>query len=88
MECLCGVRETLGIQPEAQAFKVLMFPVVNHLLGSPRLTMGHPAEPQQCANCRGVPDARDLHTGLRILWTRGTLPEVYQGFHQHNMTLV
>ena len=82
------VREVLGIQPEAQAFKVLIFPVRNCLLGSPRLAMGHPAELRQCASCGGVPDARDLHTGLCILRISGTLQEVYQGFHQHSTTLV
>ena len=50
--------------------------------------MGNPAEPRQCVGCRGVPDARNLHTGLRILQISGTLPEVYQGFCQHSATLV
>ena len=40
-----GVREVPGIQPEAQAFKVLIFLVGNHLPGSPCLAMRHPAEP-------------------------------------------
>ena len=79
---LCGVQEVLGIQPEAQAFKV--FPVRNCLPGSPCLAMGHPAELRQCA----IPNARDLHAGLRILWISGTLPEVHQGFCQHSATLV
>ena len=44
--------------------------------------------PQQRASHGRIPDARDLHAGPCILWISGTLPEVYQGFHQHSMTLV
>ena len=82
------VQEVPEIQPEAQAFKVLIFPVRNHLPGSPCLMMRHPAEPQQCASCGGISNARDLHTGLCILQISGALLEVYQGFHQHSATLV
>ena len=39
-------------------------------------------------NCGGIPNARDLHAGLHILWISGTLLEVYQGFCQHSVTLV
>ena len=73
------VQEVLEIQPEAQAFKVLIFSVGNHLLGSPCLVTGHPAEPQQFASCGGIPDAIDLHAGLHVLWISGTLLEVHQG---------
>ena len=89
LECLHVVfREVPGIQPEAQAFKVLIFPVRNLLLGSPCLAMRHPAEPRQCASHGGIPDAGDLHAGPCILWISGTLPEVYQGIHQHSVPLV
>ena len=73
---------------KAQAFKVLVFPVRDHLPGSPCLAVGHPAEPQQRASCRGIPNARDLHAGPCILQTSGTLPEVHQELHQHSTTLV
>ena len=85
---LHGVREVLGIQPEAQAFKVLVFPIRNNLLGSPHFMTGHLAKPQQHASCGGVPDARDLHAGPCILQISVTLPEVYQGFCQHSVILV
>ena len=49
---------------------------------------GHPAEPQQRVSCGGIPNARDLHTGPRILRISGTLLEVHQGIRQHSMTLV
>ena len=43
LEHLC--MEFPGIQPEARAFKVLIFPARNCLPGSPCLVMGHPAKP-------------------------------------------
>ena len=39
-----GVQEVQEIQPEAQAFKVLVFPVKNCLPGSTCLMTGHPAK--------------------------------------------
>ena len=50
--------------------------------------MGHSAKPRQRKGCGGIPDARDLHTGPRILWTSSALPEVYQGIHQHSVPLI
>ena len=82
------VLEVLGIQPEAQAFEVLILPVRNCLLGSPCLAMRHPAKLRQCASHGGIPNARDLHAGPCILWISGTLPEVYQGIYKHSMPLV
>ena len=49
--------------------------------------MGHPTEPQQCVSCGGIPNARDLHAGLCILWISRTLPEVHQGIRQHSTPL-
>ena len=44
--------------------------------------MGHSAQPRQRVSHGGIPDAQDLHAGLRILRTSGALPEVYQGIYQ------
>ena len=82
------VQEVPGIQPEAQAFQMLIFPVGNCLPGSPCLTTRHPAKPRQRVSHGGIPNARDLHAGLCILWIGGTLLEVYQGICQHNAPLV
>ena len=50
--------------------------------------MRHPAKPRQHVSHGGIPNARDLHAGLHILWIGGALPEVYQGIHQHSTPLV
>ena len=42
--------------------------------------MGHPTELRQCVSHGGIPNARDLHAGLCILWISGTLSEVIKGF--------
>ena len=42
--------------------------------------MGHPAEPRQCASHGGIPDDRDLHTGLHILRISGALWRFIKGF--------
>ena len=49
---------------------------------------GHPTQPGECAGSAGIPDARDLYTGLCILWTSGALQEVYQGVCQYCAPLV
>ena len=49
--------------------------------------MGHPAEPQQCGSCGGIPNARDLHAGPHVLQISGTLLEVHQGFCQHSANI-
>ena len=33
--------------------------------------MGHPAEPQQCASCGGILNARDLHAGHYLRFIKG-----------------
>ena len=49
---------------------------------------GHSTQPGECAGHAGIPDARDLYAGLRILWTSGALQEVYQGVCQYSAPLV
>ena len=50
--------------------------------------MRHLAEPRQCVNHGGIPDARDLHAGLLILQINRALPEVYQQICQHSAPFV
>ena len=58
LECLHIVFERFReFNLEAQALEVLVFPVRNHLLGTPRLATGHPTDPRQCASHGGIPDA-------------------------------
>ena len=42
----------------------------------------------QAKSHEGIPNARDLHPGPRILWTGRALLEVYQGIRQHSTPLV
>ena len=49
---------------------------------------GHPTQPGECVGHTGIPDARDLYAGPRVLWTSGTLQEVFQGVCQYCMPLV
>ena len=67
---------------------MLIFPVGDRVPSPSRLTEGHPTQPGECVGHAGIPDAQDLHTGPRILWTSGALQEVYQGVCQYCMPLV
>ena len=67
---------------------MLIFPVGNCVPSPSRLVEGHPAQPGKRAGCAGIPDARDLHAGPRVLWTSRALQEVYQGVRQYCMPLV
>ena len=67
---------------------MLIFPVGNHVPSPSCLTEEHPTQPGECVGCAGIPDAQDLYTGPRILWTSGALQEVYQGVCQYSAPLV
>ena len=84
----CGVQEVLGVQFEAQAFEVLIFPVGNCVPGPSHLMEGHPTQSGEYVGHAGIPDARDLYAGPHILWTSEALQEVYQGVCQHSTPLV
>ena len=67
---------------------MLIFPVRNRVPSPSRLVEGHPTQLGECACRAGIPNARDLYAGPRILWTSGALQEVYQGVCQYCVPLV
>ena len=82
-----GIREVPQVQFEAQAFKVLIFPVGNRVPSPSCLTEGHPTQPGEYVGCAGISNAQDLYAGPRILSTSGAL-QIYQGVCQYCMPLV
>ena len=67
---------------------MLIFPVGNHVPSPSRLTEGYPTQPGERAGCAGIPNARDLYAGPRVLRTSGALQEVYQRVCQYCKPLV
>ena len=67
---------------------MLVLPVRNSVPRTSRIVEGHPAQPGKCAGHAGIPNARDLHAGLHILWTSRALQEVHQGVCQYCTPLV
>ena len=83
-----GIREVPGAQFEALAFEVLVFPVRNCVPSPSCLMEGYPTQPRECVSHARIPDAQDLYTGPRVLWTSGALQEVYQRVCQYSTTLI
>ena len=67
---------------------MLVFPVGDCVPSPSHLTEGHPTQQGECVGRSGIPDAQDLHAGLRILWISRALQEVYQGVCQYCAPLV
>ena len=47
-----------------------------------------PSQQRKCVHDRGVPNARNLHSGLCVLQAGRTLPALHQGIHSHCKTSV